>query len=330
MSKHIPLLVIIAITGTASYAGVQHLTKNPCEVPTTFTIEHIDPRFNLATSTLLSYTKEAASVWNNAYATNTLLVHKEQEGNIAIKLVYDTRQETTNTHQKLRDIIEKEKEELTESRETLESLQARYATLQKETTTKTSSYERNLKAYNDEVAYWNARGGAPDTTYRKLENRATNLENERTELNQDIEVLNALVIQIQKYGNTHNTSVTTLNEKITTLNKTAIREFEEGSYDPQTKTITIYEYGSVTALKRVLIHEFGHALSLHHVEDTDAIMYPINQGKNLSLTEDDREELANVCREKTLTDILDSANSIRDDIFHLVQSSWRDIAARLP
>jgi len=45
----------------------------------------------------------------------------------------------------------------------------------------------------------------------------------------------------------------------------------------------------------VLAHEMGHALGLEHVADAQAIMYKINQGKRLSLTEDDIAALNAQC-----------------------------------
>ena len=74
-------------------------------------------------------------------------------------------------------------------------------------------------------------------------------------------------------------------------------ELEEGKYtlDEEGSRIYIYGYQSETGLLRVLMHEFGHALGLEHVANKNSIMYPSNAGTNLSLTGEDRTELALAC-----------------------------------
>lgn len=305
----------------AGYFGVQSFFRNPCALPKTFSIGPVDPQFNISEEAVKTYSKEAAGIWNASYKENELLTHVETGGDIQITFVYDERQRTTIKNERLQRTIDAEKGELNTIKETIDSLKKEYDTLEKSITIQTKTYNTRLTKHNEEIEYWNSQGGAPREDYQRLEREAASLETERLSLNANIARFNVLVERIKNYDKDHNQVVSTLNEKIETLNKNTLREFEEGTYDPNTRTITIYEYGNTVALKRVLIHELGHALALNHVDDKEAIMYSVNQGKNLTLTAADKEELMNVCRERNFDDIKKNLTTIRDDIFLLLKWS---------
>ncbi len=311
----------------AGYFGVQSFFKNPCALPKTFSVGPVDPQFNISKETVQLYSKEAADVWNASYKENKLLTYVEAGGDIQITFVYDERQRTTIRNERLQRTIDAEKGELSTIKETIDSLKKEYDALEDTISTQTKAYNSRLTKHNEEIQYWNSQGGAPRDDYQRLERQAASLETERLSLNANIAHFNVLVERIKNYDKDHNQVVSTLNEKISTLNQNTLREFEEGTYDPNTRMITIYEYGNTLALKRVLIHELGHALDLNHVEDKEAIMYSINQGKSLNLTAADKEELMNVCREKNVDDIKEHLRAIRDDIFLLLKLSLPDTIA---
>lgn len=326
-NKFIILLLIVSVA-SGGFLGVRALTKNPCTVAKTWSLGPVDSRFGLSEKKVKEYATEAALVWNNAYKDNPLLEHKEAGGDITITLVYDERQRTTIQNERLKRTIEEEKGELTDIKRTIESLRDEYNTLGSSISARTESYNIALSKHNKEVSYWNQKGGAPNDIYQRLQREAATLETERASINASVARYNQLATTIRQYGREHNEIVGDINEKISTINESAEQEFEEGTYDPNTETITIYEYGSTDALKRVFIHEFGHALSLGHVEDKNAIMYPINQGKTLTLSEADKQELGDVCREKTLDDLVNVAKIIRDDIVRLAGWSLTDKAVQ--
>lgn len=313
-------ILLIVSVASAGYFGVRKLTGNPCSTTKTFSVANVDPQFGISKETIELYSKEASKLWNNEYKNNALLAYEAEGGDITIELIYDERQRTTIQNEKLKQTINKEKEELDDLKATIETLRAEYNALEREIESRTATYNTRLKKHNSDVAYWNQKGGAPNDVYQRLERERAALETERVALNAKITRYNTLALRIRTYARDHNQVVETINTKIYKLNETALREFEEGTYDPNTDTITIYEFGSPTALKRVLIHEFGHALGLDHVEDEEAIMYAINQGKQIALTEADKEELLSVCREKTLDDVKEAVRVIRDDISRLLES----------
>lgn len=308
---------------------MERFIENPCNTPRTYSVAFVDPRFGISTNTVILYSQEASLTWNRSYPANQLFKYATTSGDIQISLVYDERQRTTLKNENLKQTITTEKNELDDLKRTIESLRTEHAALEATIVAKTAAYNQRLSAYNTEVTYWNSQNGAPAATYQKLQRDAASLETERTSLNASIARYNQLGQRIQAYGQSHNQVVDTINTTINTLNKTASRDFEEGTYDPNTHRIIIYEYANTTSLRRVLIHELGHSIGLDHVLDKEAIMYPVNKSESLALTSADTNELARVCKNRSLADFILISTSIRDDISRLLLSSWHDIAARL-
>jgi predicted Zn-dependent protease len=91
-----------------------------------------------------------------------------------------------------------------------------------------------------------------------------------------------------------------INANVSTYNKGAGTDFEQGEYkkDASGATIVINEYKTTADLTRVLTHEFGHALGLEHVENPASIMFSYNVGSGLALSDEDIGELKAVCRIK--------------------------------
>lgn len=85
-----------------------------------------------------------------------------------------------------------------------------------------------------------------------------------------------------------------------TIDSSPGESFEEGVYisDGVNRQINIYEFSNRTKLVRALAHELGHALGFKHVDDPNAVMYKLNEGKYLTLTKADITELKTVCNLK--------------------------------
>ncbi|MDO8571218.1 MAG: matrixin family metalloprotease, partial [bacterium] len=94
-----------------------------------------------------------------------------------------------------------------------------------------------------------------------------------------------------------NESVAALNAKVAEFNKTAGRTFREGEYvrDSSGERINVFEFVGTTQLKRVLAHEFGHAIGLDHNDDSKSIMFAKNESGNLVASASDLSALRALC-----------------------------------
>jgi len=289
-AKHLLFALKDKISGTA-----------PCEKPITYDIGTFDTKFGISEEYFLSALASAEKIWEEPYGKE-LFEHKEG-GELKINLVYDYRQEATAKLKALGLDVEETKVSYDKIKAKYNSLKAEYNTVTKEYDARIKIFEERRKAYEAEVEKWNSKGGAPQGEYEKLQAEGKALQAEsiqlqkmQAEINELVANINSLVVVLNRLADVLNITVREYNEVSTERGES----FEEGVYhsDANGEYIEIYEFSDKNKLIRVLAHELGHALGLEHTEDTKAIMYKLNQGSNLSLTEGDMKLLEAKCGAK--------------------------------
>jgi hypothetical protein len=260
-TRWLALIVIIVVAGGGLY--YQYQNTRPCTHPIPYAVGALDTRFDISKATLVSDAKAAAGIWNTA-AGRTVLVY-DPTAAMKINLVYDARQANATFGGE----IAQQQANADNARATLDASQAQYVALQ--------------TAYNQAVDAVNARGGA-------TKSEAAALASQRNDLNA---LASAINIQVDAF----NASVNALNAVVEKYNQTAGYTFEEGEYvrDAAGQRINIFEFIGNLQLKRVLAHEFGHAIGLDHDSDLKSIMYAKNESGNLVATKADLAALRALC-----------------------------------
>lgn len=285
-------LFVLPILLFGAYAGTNYyLTSNartPCSQANTYQIQTVDNRFGLTKEDFSRVTSQAAESWNKAFG-KTLLV-ADKNGEISVNLVFDERQELKNQ-------LEALDKDLTTQKSSLESQINEYEALK-------SSFERKLASLNQQIAYWNGQGGAPEKEYNRL-------KDEQAALKKEADTLNALGKKLNQQTIDYNQSVGEVNQTSDDFSSTLSIKPEEGIYIPAEKKIEVYFNNNEKELLATLEHEFGHALSLEHSNDKDSIMYPFVNESGSILTSD-LNSLAEVCRKLTF---VESVNNAVENLF---------------
>lgn len=271
----------------------------PCTVPITYSIENIDPRFGISTSSLSQALVRASGVWNEE-AGKELFRSVDSAGAVHVRLEYDRRQKTTEELRELGSEVDKNLDTYETLKAQYERAYESYISARARFDARYAAYEDGVAAYERDVRRWNARGGAPASAYEQMEARQRDLEAESSELRAQQDALRAAANEVNDLARQLNALAQDLNISVSAYNTVGERisgEFEEALYEsrPGLQTITVYEYGSSDELVRVLAHEFGHALGLEHVDEKGAIMYRLNEGE-LVLAEADKTALRTLCR----------------------------------
>ena len=278
--RHVPA------TGTES--GEERTEIPVPEFPVHYSLGQFDERFGISRERFLQLAEQAKKVWEDA--AGKTLFEQHQDGTLKINLVFDWRQEHLLDAMKAKATID-------EKGRSFDQLQADYNEQARQLDYYRSrfdesaqTYKIHLDEYNARVARWNESKDHTDSEYNALQSARKEIEEEqhslgkkRTDLNARGEEFNRLGEKMTELAGKHNLDVENFNGTFAES-----REFEKGLFDG--KAINIYEYEKENDLKLALVHEFGHAMGLGHVDNPKAIMYrklAVQDVGTIHLTSDD-------------------------------------------
>lgn len=311
MGKILANILILSVLGGLAYhyrdytepyvTSVKNIFTplTPCKDIVTYSIGDFDGRFGLTEEEFLAILEEAEKPWEEAMGSE--LFQYSATGTLKVNLIYDYRQEATEMMQSIGIAIN-------DDQNTYDQLKSRYDTLTADFNSQKAALQEKIEAYNtrkeayeEQVRYYNNQGGAPTVKYAELQREqkslsaeADSIRREQADLNTKGEDINSTVTILNNVARKLNMKVETYNE----IGSSTGEEFSEGEYvrDNSGTRINIYQFENEAKLRRVLIHELGHALNLGHVDDKDAIMYRLNTSRNERLTQADLLELKTACK----------------------------------
>jgi chaperonin cofactor prefoldin len=158
-----------------------------------------------------------------------------------------------------------------------------------------TAFEQKLTNFKFKINQINQSGGAGTNVYNSL-------ITQQNELHAEGDSLNTRASQLNLSTHDYNSQVQNLKQNINQFNQVITQKPEEGLYNRNDNTITIYFADNRQELIHTLAHEFGHTLGMQHTDDPQSIMYP-NISSFLSVTSQDKQQLATVCREQLLPDL---------------------------
>lgn len=247
----------------------------PCKEPIYYNIGDIDQEFGLSREYLESKASHAASIWNLATGKRHFEYRKDAE--LSINLLYDERQTYIL---KVHELDQK----LNAGKDSLDSAIAKHEN-------DSSKFKDRRDRLNEQIKYWNEKGGAPPEEYEKLKKEQEALEEEAKRLNATAKTLN-------QTAGTFNADVKNLNQTVDTFNALLKTKPEQGVYNPNENRIDIYFADNEQELVRTLAHELGHARGLDHIQNPDALMY-FRTTQKTTVTADDLEIIEAHCQKQS-------------------------------
>lgn len=247
---------------------------HPFDTRLRFQIDQVDPGFGLTRDEVIQLSKEAIQIWHEGTNRDDLMVY-DDNAQLAIQLIYDQRQQDYEAFKKVEKKLladearyQREVSNLQVSQKNLEDQQQRliqqksqlefeFQTLLQRRQQASSSAEREQLQYEMEM----------------LKPKLENFKREYAYLQEQLSSFNQQVSVHQNSVQSHQRNIQQAQQRFPP------RQFHKGIF--MGDKIQIYQFDAKDDLRLTLAHELGHALSLYHHNDPEALMYPVLGEQNL-------------------------------------------------
>ena len=280
------LVLTLILSGSYFY----YTRASTCLVPLSYQLGTFDERFNLTETEAKAILEKAEVLWETAAGRE--LFRYDDDASFAVNFIFDDRQERTIAEEAQRESLDKKEETSSEVGAQYALLQDEYTKLETSYKNSVAEYETKLEAFNQTVAEYNEKGGAPEKIFNDLKRTESTLAAEATALERMSGQLAALAKNINAVSERGNRLIVQYNAGVSEYNHSfgSPNEFTQGDY--QGTNINIYKFSTQSELTNVMAHEFGHALGIGHVEGASSIMYYLMEAQPNSSTLSDADKAA--------------------------------------
>lgn len=288
---------VLTLVFSTSYWYVN--TSHICPVPIYYKLGEIDERFNINEEEAREVLSKAEAVWENSLERD-LFIYSD-DASFAVNFIYDERQQMASTEEEWRNKLDLEQEESRRVIDEVKEIAEEYKGLQDTYDSKREAYEDRLAAYNAQVEEVNESGGASAPIYAELQKEKGSLSALLNELISQEVQLNVQADDINKLGDLGNSLIEKYNAEVLKYNEVYgdLDLYTQGDF--QRDRINIYKFSDLVELEKVIVHEFGHALGVGHVEGGQSMMYYLmaEQPDDVVLSEEDRQAFVTICGDGT-------------------------------
>ena len=256
--------------------------RSPCDRVVEYDLGIFDERFNISREAFLAEVSLAELPWEDA-AGRELFRYREG-ADFKVNLIFSDEQGRLYQGNEIEAELEDHEASIDDLGDRYQAAVGRYERARRD-------YETRLLAYEDDVTYWNSRGGAPEAEYQDLQAEAGRLDDKAKEVK-------TLLAQVNRIASENNEQVEAYNDNVNAYNELFDKSYEFDSNNTATTEINIYSYDGLPELHTLLVHEFGHVLGIEHVEDPASVMYYLlnEQNQGGELTDVDVAALKTTCR----------------------------------